>query len=474
MPAEQQRVATPAAAPAAPPLPFPLVTENGFRVCGLPANATRATLQAATTSIRRALKLDVAKPSDWDLPWLGRVARTEAALQTATGRLADVERRLIDRLFWFGANTADLARLGPGALVGSQLSTGGGNAERSHDVALLMLAHATVADPSCLDGARWQAAISAWQKAVGSDDYWAGMLDSDQGGGFEPTANLDDVMSLRRRAFELGLSPIIAAAKAGIAAGNEAVVARIVQIMRAAPLGDELRFGLENQLIGPMEEEILRICGEIRTECRTRIVHENDAAQANKAVCGAATQRLDTEIVARLGKLERMVGKDAVYAQRSRGEVAHAFGEIAACWTWADDFVKSEELLKRAQALAVGTPAQGRIEQDVGKVAPSAQWQRDKVTPVKSPPPLFTLNGFGITLYSLGIKYPPKPEWQYATLFLVFLFIPVLPLRRYLVRPAPSGGWYFHATVRFGVVQWLHLATMLLIGLGLFIAGQQH
>jgi hypothetical protein len=53
----------------------------------------------------------LAKSTDWDLSWLDTLARTEAALQNATGRLADVERRLIDRLFWFSQNSVDLVRL---------------------------------------------------------------------------------------------------------------------------------------------------------------------------------------------------------------------------------------------------------------------------------------------------------------------------------------------------------------------------
>lgn len=60
---------------------------------------------------------------------------------------------------------------------------------------------------------------------------------------------------------------------------------------------------------------------------------------------------------------------------------------------------------------------------------------------VNSPPKMYTLNGIGTRL--LG-RYQPTQEGVYiATLWLTFLFLPIWPLRAYLVLPAPDGGWRF-------------------------------
>jgi hypothetical protein len=474
---QQRATARPAAdakppAPPPPPLAFPLAQDNSFRICGLPTNASRNELQTATASFRRAMKLGVAKGTEWDLPWLGRLERTEGSLQNASGQLSDVERRLTDRLFWFGQRAADLVRLGPGA-VPSLPPPHPNSPEYNHDIALLRLLHAGVADPTFLDGERWRAAIAAWHQAVSVDGYWSAALEQDRRGGFEPSADIDDIAMLRRRAVELGLSAVVAAAKSGAAGGGEAVVGRILAILRAAPIEDELRYKIENEIIGPLEEEIVRVCGEIRAECLSKIKHEDAAAAANKPICLTATQRLQREILPRLARLERIAGKDAPYAQRARGEVAHSFAQIAAGWTWADDFVTSEELLKRAQAMAIGTPAQGQIQEQASNIAKPAQLQRDNFKPIKSAPSLYTVNGIGTHLYSLGIKYPPKPEWQLATLYFVVLFIPIIPLKRYLVRPGQGSTWYFHGTVRFGVVQWVHLALVVGLLLAFFIGAQR-
>jgi hypothetical protein len=466
MRSQQQSAATIVGAPplpAAPPLRFPLVTQNGFRAFGVPANASRRELLAADGSFRRALKLDMAKPTDWDLPWLGGVDRTEATLQNATGRLADVERRLIDRLFWFGPDAQDLVKLSPEAA--RALSSTTGNPDSDHDAALLMLLHLAYTDSLFADTGRWQASITAWISAVSKDDYWTLLLDRDRDGDFEPAANDDDLSAVRHRANQLALAAIAEAGKAQAAAGNEAVVSRIVQLVRNTPLENELRYGLENEIIGPIEEEIIRLCREISTGCRSKIVHENAAAEKNQPICTTTTPRLDAELLPRLAKLERIAGKDSMFARRARGEIALAFAEIAACWTWADNFMKSEELYKRAHAFAGGTPAEGRIKEAVEKVKNPAHLQRDKFKPIKNVPPLRTVNGIGISLYSLGIAYPPKPEWRYATLYFVVLFIPLIPLKRYLVTPGGGNSWYFHATIRFGAVQWIHLGFIVVFGL---------
>jgi hypothetical protein len=466
---QQQRILAATGQPpvTASPLHVALVAENGFRAFGVSASASRADLQTAASSIRRALRLDMVKSTDWDVSWLDTVARSEAALQNATGRLADVERRLIDRLFWFGQNSADLVALAPGTTPPSAVAAV--TPERSHDLALLMLLHAAVVDPAFADGSRWLAALAAWQRALGNDAYWNAMLAQDQSGGFEPAANSEDIVALRRRANGLALSLLSDAAKDATAAGNETLVARVTQILREAPLENEVRYELENQIVGPLEEDINRLCKEIGGECWSKTVREENAADKNKPICAAATQRLETEVVPKLGKIERVGGKDSVFATRSRGEVALALSSLAAAWTWADNFVKSEELYKRAHALAAGTPVEGRIKESVKNIKNPAQRQRDRVKPIKRAPPLRTVNTIGTNLYSLGIKYPPNPEWQYATLYFVVLFIPLIPLRRYLVSPAPSGGWYFHATLRFGAVQWIHLLFVLVFGLAFFL-----
>ena len=98
-----------AVAPLPATLPMPAVQDNAFRICGIPATASAAELHDAAASIRRDLRLSSARASDWDFPWLGPVERTVGSLQQATGHLANVEQRLVERVFWFGPTAAKAA-----------------------------------------------------------------------------------------------------------------------------------------------------------------------------------------------------------------------------------------------------------------------------------------------------------------------------------------------------------------------------
>jgi len=67
--------------------------------------------------------------------------------------------------------------------------------------------------------------------------------------------------------------------------------------------------------------------------------------------------------------------------------------------------------------------------------------------PVSKPPKMYTLNGFGTTLYG---KSKPAADGTYiATLWFALLFVPVWPLGSYLVAPAQDGGWFFIAKAPF-------------------------
>lgn len=436
---------TPTAVPAAEPLPFPLVTANAYRVLGLSVTASRSDIHAAVGSIKRTLKLGVQKATDWDFSWLGPVERSEGLVQHSSGQLADVGRRLTERLFWFGPPGADLAK----AASDHPLT--------DHDRALYALCGAVVSDPTFNDDSRWTAALSAWQAAVASETYWQWMLGLEREGGFEPVANQDDVTAIRRQAVALAVAPIAEAAKAAMSSGDEALAGRALHVLQNAKLDDALEVKLENDIVGLAEAELAKLCDDICKECWGKIVREDSASNANKAPCKKAMERLNGEAIPRLERLQRIVGSDSVFAKRSRGDVADALSQIAACWTWADEIIESENALKRAKPLAEGTPVEQQIDKKLEDLKKPAQFKRDEVKPLGKAPPLHTINGIGTNLYSLGIKYPANPEWQYGTLYFVVLFIPLIPLKRYLVSPAPGGGWYFHAKIKFGIVQWLHL-----------------
>jgi hypothetical protein len=459
----------------APPLEITKVTENAFRVLGLPETANSRRVHDAAASLRRGLKLGVQKSTHFDFPWLGPIDRGEGALQNAIGRIGDLERRLQERLFWFSPSAANLGQLEDIDRVISAGGVRGTGPDVEHDRALFILLRATVFDSQFADESRWLAAISAWQRLVASNEgYWTRIVELEQSAGYEPAGNSSDIARLRDRALELALTPFTEAAKEALTSGNETVAICALKILRAAELKPELLFDLENSIVGSLEDGITNLCIEIRDSHVTPLIRDlskdrKAAVKTNKKLCSDAARRMETEAIPRLETLQRIAGATAIFALRARGVLAAALGNLATSWTWADEWEKSEHVLKRAKELAAGTPIENRFDQELNEVALPAMRQRDKVKSVKHTPPMYTFNTVGTRLYSLGMPYPGDPSVNYGTLYFVILFVPLIPLRRYLVTENSDGSWNFYATVRFGLVQWIHLAVALAVIAGFFI-----
>ena len=92
--------------------------------------------------------------------------------------------------------------------------------------------------------------------------------------------------------------------------------------------------------------------------------------------------------------------------------------------------------------------------------------------PVAKAPTMHTINGIGTSLYGKAEK-DEADGTHIATLFLVLVFVPVLPLASYVVLPANTGGWYFLRKVPFNPKMrlWRKLFAAGIAAAGCLIAG---
>lgn len=107
--------------------------------------------------------------------------------------------------------------------------------------------------------------------------------------------------------------------------------------------------------------------------------------------------------------------------------------------------------------------------------------ERDKeiwsgITRISINPSLATINGVGGKIYG-RTPFAGDPTWYFTTYYFVVLFLPIFPIRRYLVSDAPSGGWYFHASAPLTKFGRYHLATSLVLTclfIGSLVMASQH
>jgi hypothetical protein len=152
------------------------------------------------------------------------------------------------------------------------------------------------------------------------------------------------------------------------------------------------------------------------------------------------------------------------------GQVAWSMREYAVeLANNTSDHEAAKTILLQAHALPAPAKVTEAIDQDLSELAQlierKAQFQG--IRPVDGAPTLSTFNGLGFAMYGRA-PFAARAGWYLATYFFVILFIPVIPLARYLVSDAPGGGWYFHGQVPLTKGNKLYVCALLatvLIGL---------
>jgi len=399
---------------------------NAFQVLRLSTDATLSEIHEAAGSMRREALLGVAQATEAYMPLLGEIQRTEAEIRAAVGRLENPSQRLRDRLFWFHLPPELRVAKAP-----ARPSEPDGVAW-DHDEALRGLFAAFEAGFDDVGVPVWVRVLRAWHQVVSDDDYWAHAIELEQRGAFEPVAFPSEIDALRDEAVGLAAEPLVVAGRDAVAHDDMFTVRRIlVALEELADTGPWAAIALHD-IASPALERFRVLCRAIRDDYGSKIVREQDAGEHNKNTCDAELRRFRVEIEPELEKVIQLLTPDHQVVRESREEAALCLTGIATDYTWADDFVTSEKLHEEALRLAHNTLGTIRIEHGLEQIRAAARKQRVFGAPVSSAPSLFTVNGFGLTLYGSS-DYDKETQSFATTHYLVALFVPILPIARYRV-----------------------------------------
>ena len=129
------------------------------------------------------------------------------------------------------------------------------------------------------------------------------------------------------------------------------------------------------------------------------------------------------------------------------------------------------QILLHLQAFPLPVDLKQELASSAGRLHNRLKAEQEEIwrdfTPVQDNPGLTTINGIGGMVYG-RTPFAGDPEWYLTTYYFVLLFIPVFPIRRYLVKDAPGGGWYFRASApltkghKIHIIVSMVLATLLL------------
>jgi len=116
------------------------------------------------------------------------------------------------------------------------------------------------------------------------------------------------------------------------------------------------------------------------------------------------------------------------------------------------------ELTKLALTFARSSKAKSHLTEQRNTLQENIDY--GDIRPIKTTPSMGTLNGVGTMLYSTGNRFRPDPTREFAILFFTVVFIPVLPLSRYLVQSSGGNSWRFFGQTRWTLGMKLHLGIV--------------
>jgi len=444
---------------------------NAYRILKVSAKAAASEIQKASAALRRTAKLGLAPKSDDDPKNLGEISRSEADIQAALARIKNPSQRLKDRLFWFHVTSKQLDAPTVSKLLQTFQNDPEAGVALRHDQSLHKLI-STINSPLDAAGLEcWIEALQAWNQVISDDHYWSLIVSLEERGDFEPAALPSEIDSLRERAVESAAEALLVGARNAFAHNEwKTVRAILVALERLSNTGVWTSRALE-ELIAPVADTFHNLCSAVSQQCRESIVREPEAADRNKRHCQDALERFRKEIQPSLDRLLELIPPQHHLVRQANEEAARCLNTIGVNFTWADDFTGSEKLHEEALKLAGDTPSAIEIEDGLAQVKKSANRQRvlGDLKPISVAPSLYTLNGFGFTIYGRS-NYDEESRSYVTTHYFVALFIPIFPIARYRVIEHPGNKYSFIGKLPLRPFDRLHL-WISLIGIAAFGIG---
>jgi hypothetical protein len=441
---------------------------NAYRTLGLSVNATSSEVHASAGRAKRAIALGSPQKFPTNYPALGPTPEAEDDIRSALGRLSNPSQRLHDRLFWFHKQSA-LNALHSAIASDPILQPFTGHAEL-HDIALdgLLKAFEANVDDNGLD--TWVRALSEWHAVIADDAYWGLCWALEERGEFEPKALTSELEVLRAEALRLSADGLMSVGRNAAVHGYGTTLAGVLSVLERLDNTGSWAQTARVELSSLALERVRELCRKVREDAGSRIGRTNDAAAANKIACDAALSRYRNEVQPALQRAAQFLpmGKEKENANALREAAALCLWGIAVDYTWANDFIRSQELYEEALKLATGTVAAIKIESGLAEILDSARRQRifAPLKTISAAPSLRTINGFGFHLYG-NTDYHKETNSYATTYYFVGLFVPLIPLARYRVRDTGPSQYSFlgklplrkgdrlHQAIFVGAILWM-------------------
>lgn len=349
------------------------LTNNAFRILGLPATATQSAIEQAARRMRVFPDPSRLPPTPWDHPWLGALSRKKIDLEHAVARLTDPKQRVRERLLWFHEPLPVPSDARPQAVdeILTQDVTADAPPAARHDVALARYASALLLDPLISDAARWQRAIDDFRAIAQSPPVMQYLLDLENAGDFEKRARGEEIADALNELPRMITDGLVSAADAALDSEDLTQMLAVMRLLRSA--GDKPAAA---RLLDHLEDMLERRCHYIEDDLRRGIRFDPGFVTPNKEVATQATAAFDSTVLPGVRELDGLGEQEAHRAQRVKWACAKTLSMLGTAWVYSHQFVAAEETLQQAIEFARGTAMEAKIREQINENALRARQQR--------------------------------------------------------------------------------------------------
>jgi hypothetical protein len=355
------------------PLTLANLAANPYRTLGIGGSADQAAIELAARRLRIWADPRHIPATPWDLPGLGPIDRSRAAVEQAVARLDNPESRVQERLTWY-----------TGPVPPVNMPDGGKASEGfpgMHDRAIAALHAAWAADPEALDAPLWEDVWGRLSRLADSMDFLDWMLHIENEGGFEKRASLEEIGQATIQlvpALAQGLRP---KARSAVDRGDKAAGAALMALLRREQAGEGSAAG---RLIDDLEDEVVGRCRKAAAQLHKTLAND-PAAPENHRVQNIynsfmVAEEYRDEIAPRLKQLLDLLGPgENDRRERVQTHCAELLMLTAIGWEWAGDPLKAKESLLTALEVGEALPLKASIEQELARIRPEveqARWRK--------------------------------------------------------------------------------------------------
>jgi hypothetical protein len=458
-----------------------IVSENAFRILGLPVTASDQDIARREEELEAYVAIGQFPTFDTDFPWIGDLDRSQESIEQAIQALNNPSLKLKHSLFWFWEDTSfdrlamQLLREGKlkeaysiwdEAAVKFSLSyfkegklkeaysiwdeaamksgISYGNVSRLKNLAVLSYAESFL-HPT-FDDRKFIMSVELWGRVLSSEKFPSKLMALLPG--------LNDERDIDRLAEVVGneLYSSVRGLLPQWAKDND--WERTVKCLAAFSNGgfsQEFQRRITNIHTTPILEGVEKLCNAINTK---QFPNMNDLLESVEQFRDIVSPELD--------KLKRLLPVGDPALEHYFDKVGQSIRNNAIDYgNNTEDWIKTKELCEFANDIAIGPVLKEMLGRDLTIVSQNVDHERiyGKLLPIDHAPGLGTFNTIGTMLYGSS-NFDINTSSYETTLYFGVLFIPLFPLSRY--RVIKEGDRYrFLGKLAFRQTEKWHLGLFL-------------